>query len=64
MKNKIREFLYSFVLYCLIVLAWNDWDVSKKQFAEMIVIAVLGGVFVALVMDPIKRFIARVLTKK
>ena len=64
MKGKIIMFLFTFVGYALIFLFRNNWNLASQQIAEMIFIATLLSLFTALVMNPMKRLIQNMLTKR
>lgn len=63
MKDKVAEFIFMFVGYCIVFLAWNNWNLTSKQIAEMIFIGTLGGLFVALTIKPITRLITRIVER-
>ena len=63
MKSKVQEFVFMFVIYCVISLVRKDWPPTGKDIAEMIFIGTLSGLFVALTMEPLKRFIGNVVKK-
>ena len=64
MKGKVGMFIFTFVIYCVIFLTWNKWNLTSKQIVEMIFIGTLASLFTALVMYPLKDVLANRLRKK
>lgn len=60
---KVEVFLSTLVGYCLISLFWNKWHVTGMDVVEMIFIGALGGLLLALTINPITRFIGNVVRK-
>jgi hypothetical protein len=63
MKGKIAMFILTFVVYCLIFLTWNNWNVTTKQIAEMTFIGVGVSLFVVIAWNATRRFINSVWKK-
>ena len=57
MKGKIAEFIFTFIIYSIIFLLWNNWNLTSKQIVEMIFIGTLLGLVSALTIRPITRLI-------
>jgi hypothetical protein len=63
MNGKIREFIFSFVLYCTGFFILHNWSLTPREIAEMIFIGVLLGLFHALMMNPMRRLIEHVVRR-
>lgn len=63
MKRKVVEFSIMFVGYCLLFLTWNNWNPTGKQIVEMIFIGILSGLFSALTITRLTRFIESIVRK-
>ena len=63
MKSKVRSFVSSFVLYCVILLGWNNWQLTNKDVAEMIFIGTLCSLTLALTEKHMTRLITRIVEK-
>jgi hypothetical protein len=63
MKSKVRSFVSSFVLYCVIFLAWNNWQLTNKDIAQMIFIGTLCSLTFALTEERMTRLITRIVEK-
>lgn len=63
MKGKVRTFISSFVLYCVLFFALHNWTLTTKEIAEMIFIGVLASLFQALMINPVMRLIGNVVRR-
>jgi hypothetical protein len=63
MKSKVGIAIFTFLGFCLIFLFRNDWSLTNKQIAEMIVLGVGAGIVVLIGLNPTMRFIERTLRK-
>jgi hypothetical protein len=63
LKGKLAAFVFVFVGYCIIFLAWNNWHVTNKEMAEMIFVGTLLGLFEVLAVNRIIRLIENTVRK-